>query len=130
MNVTQLGTGSTDVRFFVLTAVAAGLLSLCLAFGLRPWERAVERRKERFAEELRIHTSDLTLGDLIRQTTFVQRIFYAFDPTDKELKLHRKFMLWAGLPLRWFKRWATTSWRQHRDNNTIHQGSHELTPGA
>ena len=49
MNVRQLGTGGTDMGYFVLTAVAAGCLSLCLAFGLRPWEQVVAQRKERTA---------------------------------------------------------------------------------
>ena len=60
MNVQQLGTGSTNVGYFILTAVAAGCLSLCLAYGLKPWERAIARRKEQVAEDTGMDVNDVS----------------------------------------------------------------------
>lgn len=131
MNVRQLGTGSTDVGFFVLTAIAAGCLSMCLAYGLGPWEQAVNRRKERFAADIGIDTHQVSFADIVRETKFGQRFIRKLDPSESSLTFQDAIMIWVRSHLRDLRAWAMSfREKRHRDEATPDQNSRELTPIA
>lgn len=130
MNVQQLGTGSTDIGFFVLTAVAAECLSMCLAYGLRPWDRAVTRRKERIARKYSVNVNNISFLDTIRLTDFGMRLLQ-LDPSHSSETLHGTIIVWPRSQIRNFIAWAMSfREKRHRDEATPDRKSRELGPIA
>ena len=129
MNVRQFGTGDTDVGFFVLTAVAAGCLSLGLAFGLGPWERAVNRRKERFAEDIGADINEVSFTDVVRNTELGDRFLRKLDPSRDTYTFHGAIAVWVRSHYQGFTAWAMNlRERSHQDEATTDQNQHQLTP--
>ena len=129
MNVRQLGTGDTDAGFFVLTAVAAGCVSLGLAFGLRPWERAVNRRKERFAENIGADINSVSFADVLRDTELGHRFLRKLDPSYDTYTFHEAIVVWVRSHYQGFRAWAMSlRERSHQDEATTDQNQQQLTP--
>ena len=131
MNVRQLGTGDTNIGFFVLTAVVAGCLSMCLTFGLRPWERAVTRRKERLAEDMGVSVNQVSFANVVRSTKLAWRFLEYLDPSVESTTFHGAIMFWARSHLRDLRAWAVSFRKKpQRDEDTPDQDSRELSSTA
>ena len=129
MNVRQLGTGDTGVGFFVLTAVAAACLSLGLAYGLGPWERAVIRRKERFAEDSGADINSVSFADVLRNTKLGNRLMEKLDPSNDTITFHEAIMVWIRSHYQDFRSWAMNlRERAYQDEATTDQNQQQLTP--
>lgn len=84
MNVQQLGTGSTHIGFFFLTAILAGGLGVLLATSVKPVEKVLLRARERIAMESSMDLERVQRRDILRHSEIGQNIINAMTVTDQD----------------------------------------------
>lgn len=120
MNVEQLGTGKTDIRYFFMAAAIAAAITIVLTLIVKPLDRAMNETKERMADDFGIKLEEVGTRFILRESRIGQRVIDAMTipdaPLYHTLGFREVFKVWCGFHFR--KLWATVTRTRSSERST------------